>query len=295
MISAVAIYFFTRLGLRPIRLISQDIRTISTSELDKRLSTQNTPAELEELVYAFNDMLTNVEKGYETLNNFSADLAHQFRTPLANLSLQTQVALNKTRTNEEYKETLYSCLEEYERLTGMVNDMLWLAKTDNAQLNVVHEPMAIDTEVSSIIDYFTDLLDEKSIRLSTSLNSVMIEGDKNMIRRALNNILSNAIRHTPEKGTISIQVGTKRTDNTETAWLSVSNTGETIPKPEISRLFDRFYQIKGARQSGSSGLGLAIVKAIIDLHNGAIICTSEEGETEFAIQFPLATTAKRCD
>ena len=294
MISAVAIYFFTRLGLRPIRLISHDIRNISTNELDKRLSTQNTPAELKELVYAFNDMLTNVEKGYETLNNFSADLAHEFRTPLANLSLQTQVALNKTRTNEEYKETLYSCLEEYERLTGMVNDMLWLAKTDNAQLNVVHEPMAVDTEVSSIIDYFTDLLDEKSIRLSTELNSVMIDGDKNMIRRALNNILSNAIRHTPEKGKISIQVGAKRLDNTDTAnaWISVSNTGETIPTSEISRLFDRFYQIKGARQSGSSGLGLAIVKAIIDLHNGTIRCTSEDGETEFTIQFPLAVITK---
>ena len=293
-VSAAAIFFFTQLGLRPIHRISQDIRNIGASELDQRLQIQNTPPELKELVCAFNDMLTKVEKGYDTLNNFSADLAHEFRTPLANLSVQTQVALTKTRTNEEYKETLYSCLEEYERLTGMVNDMLWLAKTDNAQLDFVHEPFAIDTEVRSIIDYFADLLDEKEIKLSISLDPVSIDGDKNMIRRALNNIVSNAIRHTPREGSITIQLKTNVQNSREKprVWLSISNTGEPIPASEINRLFDRFYQVKGARHSGSSGLGLAIVKAIIDLHNGTIRCTSERGKTEFAIQFPVVTSAK---
>ncbi len=293
-VSAVAIFYFTRLGLSPIHRISEDIRNIGASELDQRLQIKNTPVELKELVCAFNAMLTKVEKGYDTLNNFSADLAHEFRTPLANLSVQTQVALTKTRTNDEYKETLYSCLEEYERLTGMVNDMLWLAKTDNMQFDIVREPIAFDFEVLSIIDYFSDLIDEKMIKLSVSLDPVSINGEKNMVRRALNNMVSNAIRHTPEEGAVTIRLKSniQHCSDKPCAMLSISNTGDTIPKSEINRIFDRFYQAKGGRNSGSSGLGLAIVKAIIDLHKGTIRCTSERGVTEFAIQFPVVTSPK---
>jgi len=274
-----------RQGLAPLRELSRKIRAIHTARLQTRLDPAVVPTELEEMVQSVNHMIGQLEEGFTRLSHFAADIAHELRTPLTNLITQTQVALGNQRSAAEYRELLYSNLEELERLATMVSDMLWLARTDRGLITPAADSLRLGDEVRSLFDYFGALAEERQVALELDGHDTYIQADRAMIRRAIANLLSNAIRHTPPGGTIHVRISP---DNGGGAMLSVENPGAAIPPEQVARVFERFYRVDPARwrHSEGAGLGLAIVKSIVELHGGEIRATSQEGKTSFSISLP---------
>lgn len=272
-----------RRGLAPVRDMTRIAQGISASRLENRLPLDAVPEELTQLATAFNEMLGRLEDSFGRLSDFSSDLAHELRTPISNLMTQTQVALSKARSADEYREVLYSNLEEYDRLARMIGDMLFLAKADNGLLVQQSGPVNLAEEVRQLFEFYEAWSDELGIGLD-SVGEGIVPGDRLMLRRAISNLLSNAIRHAPRGGTVRVRIERIGQD----VRLSVENPGEPIPPEHLSRLFDRFYQVDASRHRSheGAGLGLAITKSIIEAHGGRIAVTSTHGRTCFEAVFP---------
>ena len=242
------------------------------------------PVELADLAQSLNDMLLRLQTDFERLSAFSSDLAHELRTPISNLLTETQVTLSQKRTADDYRNTLASNSEELQRLARMVSDMLFLAKTEHGLALPHPEAIALDTEVAALADFYEALAADKSLQLVTE-GAAQMEGDRLMVRRALSNLLSNAIRHSPEHGQVRIAIRS----TPQGAEVSVSNQGEAIAPDVLPRLFDRFYRADTARRhpaSDGAGLGLAITRAIMQAHGGTVSASSEHGINRFTLVFP---------
>ena len=282
--SLISIYFTQK----PINRLIKKIEGINMKSLNYRISTKSVPVKYVSLVKAFNNMLHRMEDVFDRQRNFTADIAHEMRTPITNLTTQTQIVLNNARSTDEYREILYSNLEEYEKMSQMISDMLFLAQADNHQL----VPNLIDIDLHSMIslmcEYFEPLADEKNITFDIEGSCSHIEGDKMMLGRAISNILSNAIRYTPTNKTIKIslsQVNQKRIQ------IIIANPGKKIESRHLPHLFDRFYRVdesrhRNGKDSSGTGIGLAIVKSIIDTHKGHIHVESDDLSTRFIIKLP---------
>jgi len=285
-LTALLGWIAARRGLAPVRELAHMARGISAHRLGERLPPESVPSELVDLAIAFNDMLARLEGSFARLSDFSSDLAHELRTPISNLMTETQVAISKARSAEQYREVLYSNLEEYERLARMIADMLFLAKADNHLIVPSSEMVDLAAEAQELFDFYEALAEEHGVRLVLAGEGV-IRGDRLMIRRALSNLLSNAIRYTPRDGSVRVLI--TRQDSGEIR-LTVENPGEAIEAEHLPRLFDRFYRVDPSRQKASegAGLGLAITKSIVEAHRGTIEAYSANGSTRFAIAFPAA-------
>jgi two-component system, OmpR family, heavy metal sensor histidine kinase CusS len=288
-LSGLLAWVAVRRELAPVRTIRQRAAEITASHLDHRLAVDAVPVEFEDLVRTLNAMLARLEESFQRLSDFSSDLAHELRTPVTNMRTQTQVILSKPRTAEAYREVLYSNEEEFERLSRMISDMLFLAKSDHGLMSPFKETVDLAAEVRDLVSFFEAMADRKNIRLSIDGEGHVL-GDRMLVRRAISNVLSNAIRHTPEHGKVSVLIGPAATDGE--LLLSIENTGEPISSVHIPRLFDRFYRADASRQESSegTGLGLAITKSIIDLHGGTIGVQSGNGVTRFEIRLPCNRT-----
>lgn len=273
-----------RQGLAPVRDMARIAQRVSARRLDDRLPADSVPRELTDLAEAFNSMLARLEESFRRLSEFSSDLAHELRTPISNLMMATQVALSRTRTADEYREVLYSSLEEYERLARTITDMLFLAHADRGQLATRTERVDLAGEVRELFAFYEALAEERRVGLSWSGDGA-VDGDRLMIRRALSNLLSNAIRHTPAHGIVSVAIGPGEQGKVR---LSVENPGAAIDPAHLPRLFDRFYRVESSRtrESDGAGLGLAITKSIVDAHRGTIRVASADGRTRFEIALP---------
>lgn len=254
-------------GLAPLKDIRQGAAVVTANRLNYRLNVDSFPVELAELAEALNHMLARLEESFQRLKDFSSDLAHELRTPISNLMTQTQVVLTRARSDEEYREVLVSNAEEYERLARMIGDMLFLAQADNGLILLHRESVDLAKEIHELFDFFDALAEEKKLSLSLTGNA-QVTGDKLMLRRALANLLSNAIRHSHIKE--NIQVDIKKMD--ATTILTIKNKGEAIATEHLPHIFDRFYRADPSRhQNGEgAGLGLAITLSIIRAHGGAI-------------------------
>jgi two-component system heavy metal sensor histidine kinase CusS len=226
-----------------------------------------------------------LEASFRRLSEFSADVAHELRTPIANLTLQTQVALGSTRDAGAYREILYSSLEEYERLARMINDMLYLAQADDGRLRPVAEPVELDEQVHTLFDFFDAWAEEQGVTLVQE-GQATASGDAAMLRRALSNLLSNAIRHTGQGG----QVRVRLFSDAKWAYVRVENPAPIVPAAQLERLFDRFYRDAPQRSNpaSGSGLGLAIVKAIVTAHGGEVSATSGSFGMRVELALPAA-------
>lgn len=288
-IALLAAWFAVHRGLAPLRYISDEIRGISSDQLHVRLSPETVPIELAELAASFNDMLARIEDVFHRLSNFSADIAHELRTPVTNLTTQTQVALSKARDLEQYREILYSNLEEYERMAKMIGDMLFLAQTEQGLLKPENADLDLTAEVQALFDYFEAWAEENDVSLKLEGSAPRACGDRLMMRRALSNLLSNAIRYTPPGQAVTVTLAMEA----GRVVLAVKNPGAGIPPWHLRRLFDRFYRVDPSRQrkGDEAGLGLAIVKSIIDAHGGTITAASADGITTFQLALPPASTS----
>lgn len=273
-----------RSGLRPLRRMSAIARGISAHSLNARLPEAQMPPELAEMAHSFNAMLGRLDDSFQRLSAFSADIAHELRTPLSNLLTHTQVTLTRPRPIEDYREALHSNLEELQWMAQLVNDMLYLAKADHGLLVPRREPLELADEADALLEFFALLAEDAGVTLSRE-GQARIEGDRSMLRRALSNLLDNALRFTPVEGYVSLRI----VDQPSAVRVAIENSGEGISAELLPRLFDRFYRADPARQEGSSehaGLGLAMTQSIVRAHGGQIHCESEAGWTRFVIELP---------
>lgn len=277
-------WLVARRGLLPLRQVTAVAASISAASLQERIPLAAVPLELQQLAASFNAMLARLDDAFMRLSNFSADIAHELRTPLSNLMTQTEVVLAQPRDSEAYQETLYANLDDCKRMARMIDDMLFLAKADNGLIVPEQQPVALDVEVEKLFEYYRLLADERGISLQLHGHAV-VRGDVLMLHRALSNLLSNALRYTPAGASIQVELE----QNANGSALRLSNPGPTIAGEHLERLFDRFYRADPARREGSphnAGLGLAITRSIIHAHQGQIHCTSVAGKTTFCVQFP---------
>ncbi|WP_425930586.1 heavy metal sensor histidine kinase [Pseudomonas sp. NyZ201] len=275
-----------RSGLRPLRRMGEVAASVSARSLTTRLPVEQMPVELAELAGTMNAMLERLDDAFQRLSAFSADIAHELRTPLSNLLTHTQVTLTRPRSLDEYREALHGNLEELQRMAQMVNDMLYLAKADHGLLMPNREPLALHGEADALLEYYGALAEDTGVGLSRT-GEAILAGDRHMLRRALSNLLDNALRFTPGDGEIRISI--EECDGG--IHLEVANRGEPIDAALLPRLFDRFYRADPARRAGSSehaGLGLAITQSIVRAHGGSIRAESAAGWTRFIIELPAA-------
>ncbi|GLO15563.1 two-component sensor histidine kinase [Pseudomonas putida] len=269
-----------RSGLRPLRQMGKVAASVSARSLTTRLQVAQMPEELAELASSMNAMLQRLDDAFQRLSAFSADIAHELRTPLSNLLTHTQVTLTRPRSLEEYREALHGNLEELQWMAQMINDMLFLAKADHGLLVPGHTPLLLHEEVNALLEYYAPLAEDSGVQMLREGEAVL-QGDRHMLRRALSNLLDNAMRFTPAGGQIRVTLEPGPT-------ICVANTGQAIDPEALPRLFDRFYRVDPARREGSSehaGLGLAITRSIVQAHGGCIRAECTDGWTRFVIEF----------
>ena len=273
----------TRSALRPLRQMTEIAASVSASSLTTRLPDKQMPSELAELTQAFNAMLGRLDDAFQRLSAFSADIAHELRTPLSNLLTHTQVILTRPRAVEDYREALLGNLEELQGMAQMVNDMLFLAKADHGLLTPARQTLQLADESDALLEFFAPLAEEAQVQLRRE-GQATLQADRTMLRRALSNLLDNAVRFTPSGGTVTMQLQASG----EGVEVTIRNDGSTIAPEVLPRLFDRFYRVDPARHEGSehAGLGLAITQSIIRAHGGSIRCESAAGITRFVIELP---------
>ena len=277
-------WFATLNALAPVRNMASVAKGISANRLNQRIAAEAVPSELIDLAQSFNGMLDRLEESFRRLADFSADIAHELRTPISNLMTQAQVALSKSRSSEDYREVLYSGLEEYDRLARMITDMLFLAKADNKQLVPHYEEVDLAAEVEALCEFYEPLAEDKNLRLLRD-GSARIDGDPLMLRRAIANLLSNAVQHSTVGSTVLLEI---RAHARNAVQVSVTNVGEPIPDEMRLRIFDRFYRVDPSRhrESEGAGLGLAIVRSIAEAHGGQVEALPQSEGARFVLTLP---------
>jgi two-component system, OmpR family, heavy metal sensor histidine kinase CusS len=280
-------YAVSRRALRPVKALARRAGDITGSHLDQRLDPERSPRELRDMVAAFNLMLDRLQESFKRLNRFSSDIAHDLQTPLSNLMGGTQVALSKKRSPEEYETLLASNVEEFERLSWMIKDMLFLAKADNPETLIERKPVDLRKELEKVVEYYDTLREDA--RPPVRVEGVgWVIGDQLLIQRAIQNLVSNALRHS-HGGPVATIIAAPVTGFVD---LIVSNAGPGIAPEHQPYVFDRFYRADAARTRSSegSGLGLAIVKSIAEMHGGEVSVSSTPNVvTRFTLRLPACT------
>jgi two-component system, OmpR family, heavy metal sensor histidine kinase CusS len=268
----------TRRQLEPLSQLAAQTRAISPQRLDQRLSLQDPPSEALPWIEQFNALMQRLDRAYAQLEGFNADVAHELRTPLATLRMQTELALSRPRTVDELRDTLTSSLEEMDRLTSLVNDMLFLSQSDRGATARRGAPLSLAALAREVIEFHEVALDESGLRVEV-IGDAVLAVDESLVKRALSNLMSNATRFGERGSTVHVRIE----GGPRGASLSVDNRGPGIDLAQMPRLFDRFFRADVSRccDDGVShyGLGLAIVAAIARMHGGEPSATSGNGLT----------------
>jgi two-component system heavy metal sensor histidine kinase CusS len=280
-------YRIAKHGLRPVEEITATARRIRSATLNERIAPTGFPAELHTLAATFNEMLDRLEESFARLARFSADIAHELRTPVNNLRGEAEVALGKARSPDEYREVLGSSLEECGRLARLIDSLLFLARAENPQTQIARERIDVGRELAAVRDFYEAAATEAGVYLTVQApGNLAIDADRALFQRALSNLVANALAHTPSGGSITLRAHL----NNGFAHVEVADTGAGIPPEHLPHVFDRFYRADQARtgNSGHVGLGLAIVKSIAALHHGSASIESEPGRgTQVTLTLPM--------
>jgi two-component system heavy metal sensor histidine kinase CusS len=272
----------TRRGLRPLEEMKRSLERTGPTHLNERVASANWPRELQPLAVAFDEMLKRLDDSFTRLSQFSADLAHELRTPIANMLGEAQVALSRDRSSAEYRETIESNIGECERLSGIVDNLLFVARADAAREPVARKQFDARAAVEKIAAFYETIAEDRHVVINCSGHG-QISADPALFERAVGNLVDNALRFTPENGSIQIAL----TDHATDFEVAVSDNGSGIAPEHLPRVFDRFYRAEPSRGSDGAGLGLALVKSIVDLHGGTARIESKVGRgTLVTLTFP---------
>ena len=285
-------YQIARRGIRPVREMGATARHISSTNLHERIQPEGYPSELASLAATFNKMLDGLEESFERISRFSADIAHDLRTPVNNIRGEAEVALARARTIDEYREVLGSCLEEAVRLSDLIGDLLFLARAESPLAHLHRENVNVGELLSGIREYYEAPAADRGVSLSTVVPNepVIAQLDRTLLQRAVGNLVSNALAHTPPGK--SVVLGTSL--EPAAVRIEVSDAGVGIPAEALSRVFDRFFRVDESRSqaSGGTGLGLAIVQSIMLLHGGNVEIASKVGRgTQVTLRVPVSPAA----
>jgi len=280
--------FFVKRVLQPITGITQAAGAISHKDLSKRLEQRLSDIEIRSLVNALNDMLERIEKAFNYIEDFSSDVAHELKTPLAIIRGESEVALRKERSNEEYKRVITVNVEEAARMLKTIDDLLLLTKLDYQAHVFTFEPIQLNDFFSEIHEQTKIISEKKNIRVALSIPKkiIFIEANRLHLRRLFFNLINNAIKFTPEGGKITL--GLKYEE--KKAIMSVNDTGIGIPKEDLPKIFDRFYHRDRTQwaNDAASGLGLSIVYSIALFHKGTVTVDSVVGKgSTFTVVLPI--------
>ena len=286
-------WFLAGRALSPVTRITNAARKINAENLSQRLPIEDTRDELSRLGETFNSMLSRLEDSFRKIKQFSADASHELRTPLTILRGETEVALRWAKSPEEFRRMLASNMEEIDRMSRIIENLLALAKSDAGEMSLEIKEFSLSDLVQELYLQSKTLGEAKEIAVSLQLavaREIYLCGDALRLRQVFLNLISNAIKYTPAGGAVNLALALKGND----AVVTIADTGIGIPTDHLPHIFDRFYRIDKARnrEDGGIGLGLSIVKSIIDAHSGRITVTStpEVGST-FTVVLPLGGPA----
>ena len=286
-ISIVVGWFLAYKSLRPVDLVTRTALRITAENLDQQIPHRGVDDEIGRLVSTFNNMIERLRASFDKIKQFTIDASHELRTPLTIMRGEVELALRNPKENEEYRRILASNLEEILRLSAIIENLLTLSKADQGQDFVAMEPTNLKQLIEELYEDCEVLASKKHISVQVRKSEeVSIHGDKMRLRQLFLNLIDNAIKYTPESGTVSLQLERQN----GFAKVQVSDTGIGIPKEEQTKIFDRFYRVDKARsrEMGGSGLGLSIAKWIAELHRGHIEVESEPKQgTTFSVYLPI--------
>ena len=274
-------YRVARHGIRPVEEIAATARRITSTNLRERIQAEGYPLELASLAGTFNEMLDRLEESFERISRFSADIAHDLRTPVNNIRGEAEVALARARTVEEYRDVLESSLEEAVRLSDLIGDLLFLARAESPLTQLRLEKVDIGDLLTTVRDYYEATAADAGVSLNAAerKEAASVDLDRSLMLRAVSNLVSNAIAHTPTGGSVTLAAAVAGPE----IRIEVCDTGIGIPAEALPRVFDRFFRVDPSRSqtSGGTGLGLAIVQSIMTLHGGTAEIASEPGRGTF--------------
>lgn len=277
-------FFIANRGLRSLFLLTETVQRITATSLDQRINPKSWPTELMGIGKAFNQMLDRMEASFTRLKQFSADLSHELRTPITNLIGSTEISLSYDHTVEDYRRVMESNLEELQRISSLIENILFLAKAENPQFELKKTTLHVLNEIALVGEFYQAMAEEKNIQVTYS-GDAEIYANADMFRRMISNVLSNALKYTPDRGSVHFMVS----EQGHAVKIIIKDTGVGIAKENIPKLFDRFYRTDSARSQkiDGMGLGMAIVKSIVEIHGGTISVASELGQgTEITILLP---------
>jgi heavy metal sensor kinase len=283
-------WFVAGRALAPIKRISQTARAMSDGDLHARIAVEHTDTELEQVASTLNDAFDRLRLAVEQERRFIADASHELRTPISVLRAESEWALDRERSTQQYKEALTVGRRAALRMQDIVERLLALVRADVVPEVQEFAPVAIRALIDDVTVWLSPLAQARGVRLMLSGDAFTVKGDAEQLREALNNVIANAILYNKPGG--SVTISTRETGGT--ARIEVVDTGIGIPADAVPHVFDRFFRVDKARsrEMGGSGLGLSIARTIFVAHGGDITCTSEPGVgSMFVISLPALTAA----
>jgi heavy metal sensor kinase len=304
MVASLGGQFLAHKALKPVDHITQTARIITSQNLNQRIAPLKVKDEISRLIDTFNEMISRLDQSFRQVKQFSSDASHELKTPLTILKGEIEVLLRKERTSQEYQQTLKSNLEEINRMSQIVEDLLLLSKADIGEVRLNKEEINLTEILNEVATQMERLAKSKGLSLSVSnhLQDMHILGDALRIRELFINLIENGIKYTEQGGSIHITLqkengpsvgspsGWGQGEKGEFAKIIVSDTGIGIAKNDQERIFSRFFRVDKARsrEEGGSGLGLSICKWIVEAHQGEIIVESELGKgSSFIVKLPI--------
>ena len=282
-------YLLARKALAPVGQMAANAAEITASQLDRRIAASNPDDELGQLARMLNDMIERLERSFSEVRRFTADAAHELRTPLSVMRTMAEVALRSPRSPEQDGRVLEDLLEEIEWLTRLVSQLLFLCREDVGLATGPRQAVCLDEVVREVAGHMQVLADEKAVSLEVHFCGLRtVQGDRDRLRQVLFNLLDNAIKYTPPGGTVSV----RDVSSNDTAQVVVSDTGIGIAAEHLAHVFERFYRVDPARGTeGGTGLGLSICRSITEAHQGRLVIESEPGQgTTVTLSLPVASS-----
>jgi len=304
MVASLGGQFLAHKALKPVDNITQTARVITSQNLNQRITPPKVKDEISRLIETFNEMISRLDQSFRQIKQFSSDASHELKTPLTILKGEVEVTLRKERTPQEYQQTLKSNLEEINRMSQIVEDLLLLSRADTGEVRLNIEDINLTEILNEVVTQMDRLAQSKGLYLSTSNHhqDIHIFGDALRIRELFINLIENGIKYTEEGGSIHITLQKENSPpvRSQSDWeggekngfvkVIISDTGIGIAKEDQERIFSRFFRVDKARsrERGGSGLGLSICKWIVEAHQGEIVVESELGKgSSFIVKLPL--------
>lgn len=292
-LSCVLVWYLAGRALRPVNSVAQAAERISGSNLSVRIPSRQANDELDHLIATFNGMMDRIGVSFEKIRQFSTDVSHELRTPLTVIRGQLEVALMTAKTPDQYREAMLTALEDVERLSQVVRALLLLSQSETGQLVLHKTELDLATMTHDFVDEYQVSAEEKRIQLTAELpETCPMKADRIQIERLLSNLLSNALKYTPDGGSVRVRLGRESGiagAEPTTVRLTVEDTGVGIPAEHLQNIFDRFYKVPSADSEKGLGLGLSFVAWIVKAHGGTIDVQSTVNEgSRFTVTLPAS-------